>query len=127
MPLAAPVTTASGAFEVLGMMNLDSEVRILEGPRLDSLVLGPNDLASSLGYLNQLDHPKVVQAMETVISKARGAGLFIGSGLDCNEDFTVVLARMGVQWLQVGCDYHYISHAIKSTFAGARARVDKMV
>lgn len=102
---------------------LDEIVKI---PGLDSLALGPNDLASALGYLNQLDHPKVVQAMETVIAKARGAGLFIGSGLDCDEQFAASLARMGVQWLQMGCDYHYLTYAMKTAIAGARSRVGEM-
>ncbi len=77
-------------------------------PGLDSLVLGPNDLAASLGHMNQLEHPDVVAAVEAIIRTARAAGLYIGSGMGADPDYACLMANRGVQWLQVGCDYNYI-------------------
>ncbi len=41
------------------------EIVAVEG--IDSIVIGPADLANSMGYLGQLDHPDVVAAFGTVI------------------------------------------------------------
>src|SRR5688572_11414486 len=70
------------------------EVLQLDG--LDSLVLGPQDLSGSLGRLGETTHPKVVAAMRTVVTKAREAGKFIGSGLGANPKFARLLLDLGV-------------------------------
>jgi len=75
---------------------------------LDSLVLGPWDLSGSLGVLGQVEHPTVVEAIKTTIAKARAANLFVGSGMGADGRYAAVMARRGVQWLQVGADYAYL-------------------
>ena len=74
----------------------------------DSIVIGPADLANSMGYLGQLDHPEVVAAFGTIIEKTKAAGKFVGIGLGADEDFANQAIRWGVQWLQAGCDFSYI-------------------
>jgi 2-keto-3-deoxy-L-rhamnonate aldolase RhmA len=82
--------------------------RILDVPGLDSLVIGPNDLAGSLGHVGQVDHPEVVAAIETVIAKSRRAGRFIGMGMAPEIDRALRAARQGVQWLQCGSDFSFL-------------------
>jgi len=94
------------------------EVLQLEG--LDSLVLGPQDLSGSLGRLGETTHPEVVAAMRTVVTKAREAGKFIGSGLGANPKFARLLLDLGVQWLQAGNDVEYMIRACDGTFADIR-------
>jgi 2-dehydro-3-deoxyglucarate aldolase/4-hydroxy-2-oxoheptanedioate aldolase len=76
-------------------------------PGLDSLVIGPWDISSSLGLLGEIRHPKVLATIETVVEKARGAGLAVGAGMGADPDYARLLIERGVQWLQVGgdCDY----------------------
>jgi 2-keto-3-deoxy-L-rhamnonate aldolase RhmA len=81
---------------------------IVAVPGLDSVVLGPWDLTASLGVLGQLDHPKVVAAIETVIASGRAAGLHIGSGMGADPNYAALMARRGVQWIQAGGDYSYL-------------------
>ncbi len=87
---------------------------IVAVPGLDSIVIGPADLAASLGHTGDPDHSEVSAAIDHIIAKARGAGLFVGAGMGPDARYAVSMARRGVQWLQVGGDYSYmIAHAEK--------------
>jgi 2-keto-3-deoxy-L-rhamnonate aldolase RhmA len=90
------------------------DVLKLEG--LDSLVLGPQDLSGSMGRLGETTHPDVVHVMKTIVSKARSAGKFIGSGLGANPAFARVLIDCGVQWLQSGGDFEYMIRGCERNF-----------
>lgn len=92
-------------------------------PGLDSLVLGPADLASSLGHTNQPEHPEVVAALETIIHTARAAGLYVGSGMGLDADYACLMARRGVQWMQVGGDYDYMIAQMNQIASQVRSRV----
>ena len=96
---------------------------IVSIPGLDSIVLGPWDLSGSLGMLGEVEHPKVVAAMEKVISKACAAGLFVGSGMGLDFEFACAQVRRGVQWLQMGCDCVYLVHAMDQITSGVRSRL----
>lgn len=97
---------------------LDEIVQI-EG--LDSLVVGPYDLSGSMGMLGQVKHPEVLEAIRTIASKARAAGLFVGSGLGTDSDFAKTLAGLGVQWLQAGSDFEFMIRGADALFAEIRA------
>ena len=47
----------------------------MEVPGLDAIGIGRFDLAQSLGYEGQMDHPDVVGALETMTRKARERGI----------------------------------------------------
>ncbi|MFD0679893.1 MULTISPECIES: HpcH/HpaI aldolase family protein [unclassified Paenibacillus] len=51
---------------------------ILAVPGLDAVLIGPHDLSCSLGVPEQYRHPVFVQAVETIIKKARAAGVAAG-------------------------------------------------
>lgn len=82
---------------------------ILAVPGVDSIVLGPMDLSGSYGHLGEVEHPEVVAVIEHVIAKTRAAGRYMGSGMGADPDYAVRMARRGVQWLQFGGDYGYLT------------------
>jgi 2-keto-3-deoxy-L-rhamnonate aldolase RhmA len=96
---------------------------ILAIPGLDSLVLGPMDLSGSFGMLGDVENPTVVKAIETVIAKTRAAGLVVGAGMGLNPDYAALMARRGIQWLQVGSDHSHMIHGMDTITAAIRARV----
>ena len=104
------------------MADLDA---IIDVPGLDSLAIGPWDLSASMGLLGQLDHPDVVAAIETVITKAREAGLSVGCGMGCDQEYACWMARRGVQWVQMGCDHEFLARTMDWAVAGVRNRLDK--
>ncbi|MDO8685142.1 MAG: aldolase/citrate lyase family protein [Clostridiales bacterium] len=81
---------------------------ILEVSGLDSIVIGPWDLSAAFGMLGNVENSEVVRAIETIISKTRAAGLFIGAGMGPDPDYACTMAKRGVQWLQVGGDFGYL-------------------
>ena len=94
---------------------------ILGVPGLDSVVIGPSDLSFSLGALGDVEHPKVVTAIETIVAKTRAAGRFVGAGMGPDAQYAYIMAKRGVQWLQVGSDCGYLYRffdLIRSTFCG---------
>lgn len=61
---------------VPAMESLDA---ILDTDGLDAILIGPHDLSSSLGIAEQYDDPRFLDAVETILGKARKAG--IGAGI----------------------------------------------
>ena len=94
---------------------------ILAIPGLDSIALGPWDLSASLGLLGDVEHPTVVEAMDSIITRTRAAGLFVGAGMAPDARFAVNMARRGVQWLQVGDDCGYMILAMDQITEAMRA------
>jgi 4-hydroxy-2-oxoheptanedioate aldolase len=52
---------------------------ILAVADLDAVLIGPHDLSCSLGVPEQWEHPKFLKACETILGKARAAG--VGAGI----------------------------------------------
>lgn len=96
------------AVQIETLQALESIDDILAVPGLDSLVIGPWDISAALGVLGDIKHPKVDEAIETIITKTRAAGLFIGAGMGTDPEFACAMAERGVQWLQVGADFGYM-------------------
>ena len=49
-------------------------------PGLDGVLIGPHDLSCSLGMPEEYGRPEFLAACETILRKARAAG--IGAGID---------------------------------------------
>lgn len=96
------------AVQIENVQALAALDEILAIPGLDSIVLGPWDLSASMGLLGEVEHPQVVEAIDTIIAKSRAAGRFVGAGMGTNVDFAAKMAKRGVQWLQVGDDCGYL-------------------
>lgn len=58
---------------------LDHLDEILDIPGVDVLFVGPNDLAQSLGFPGQPNHPDVVKVADQVIAKCKNAGIRTGT------------------------------------------------
>ena len=97
---------------------IDEIVRV---PGLDSVVIGPWDLSGSLGMLGDVEHHRVLAAVDRVVAAAREAGIFVGSGMGVSADYALTMAARGCQWLQVGGDHGYLVWAADQLMAAIRA------
>jgi 4-hydroxy-2-oxoheptanedioate aldolase len=88
--------------------NLDD---ILAVPGLTALMIGPNDLAGSMGFIGQPNRPEVRQAMETIIAKARRKGIPVGYASGADPDDLLEWAKKGAQWLLMGGDFSLLLRA----------------
>ncbi len=90
--------------ETVGAMNeLDQIVSL---PGLDGLVIGPVDLAMSLGCHGDSDQPAVQQAISVIAAKARAAGMPFGTGRPVDDQ--AEWARRGATLLAMGDDEMFI-------------------
>jgi 2-keto-3-deoxy-L-rhamnonate aldolase RhmA len=75
---------------------LDALDDILAVPGLDGVLIGPHDLSCSLGVPEQYRHPLFVQAIETIIRKARAAGVTAGIHYFFGVDQEIEWGKLGM-------------------------------
>jgi 2-keto-3-deoxy-L-rhamnonate aldolase RhmA len=100
--------------------NLDA---ILATDGLAGIVIGPNDLAGSMGHTGRPDHPEVQKSIDTVITRARAANRFVGIGASAEPAALADWARRGVQWVMAGADFVLLQKAAAQTVAATRAKL----
>jgi 2-keto-3-deoxy-L-rhamnonate aldolase RhmA len=100
--------------------NLDA---ILATEGLAGIVIGPNDLAGSMGHSGRPDHPDVQKTIDVVISRTRAANKFVGIGAGADPEALADLARRGVQWLTAGADFVLLQKATVQTVTATRAQL----
>lgn len=100
--------------------NLDE---ILAVPGLTSVLVGPNDLAGSMGLMGQPEHPRVLSAMETVVARARAAGVFASVAIGGGPEAFSAWVQRGVSWISVGGDIGFMLSAARHLVARVRAAV----
>ncbi len=111
--------------ETLEALEAIEEIVKIEG--LDSIVIGPWDLSAALGVLGDVEHPKVVAAIELIVSKARAAGVYIGAGMPGDPEYAYLMAERGIQWLQVGSDYGYLISSLDRITSSVRSRLSTLL
>ncbi len=91
---------------------LDNLDEIVSVPGLTSVVVGPNDLAGSLGHPGEPRHPDVCRAIDTVIAKGRKARLPVGlAGLGDPDDLAAWIKK-GIAWAPIGVDFGLLVRGI---------------
>ncbi len=78
------------------MENLDD---ILSIPGLDAVLIGPHDLSISLGIPEEYNNPYFLQAVDTIIQKARSRG--IGAGIHATYPDAL---QHEIRWAQMGAN-----------------------
>jgi 4-hydroxy-2-oxoheptanedioate aldolase len=102
------------------MENLDG---ILSVPGLDSLYIGPNDLAISLGYppSGVPTDKAVLDAIKTIVEGAKRHGIY--AGIHCGSTtMAKEMIAMGFQFVTLLADNALLASAAKSTVAEMRQR-----
>jgi 2-keto-3-deoxy-L-rhamnonate aldolase RhmA len=86
------------------------------------LVIGPNDLAASLGHPGEARHPDVVRAIDTVLAKAGRAGIPAGLAAGGEPEVFLEWIRKGARWLSIGSDFWLLVRAISQLTDAVRDR-----
>lgn len=85
-----------------------AEIAAVDG--VDAVLVGPADLAASLGMLGQQNHPDVVAAVESVIEAGRSAGTPVG--VNAFDPATADrYAAAGAAFVLVGADVTLLARA----------------
>lgn len=80
--------------------NLDA-IAAVDG--VDGVFIGPADLSASMGYVGQLTHPKVLDAIEDAITRVNRAGKAAGI-LTTDETLAKHYLALGALFVAVGLD-----------------------
>jgi len=93
---------------------------ILEVPGLDSLVLGPNDLSASMGLPAQRTHPKVLDAITSVVTRAHARGMLVGIGAADEPQEIRHWVAQGARWSLIGADFGLLAQVADRKLAAVR-------
>jgi 2-keto-3-deoxy-L-rhamnonate aldolase RhmA len=83
---------------------------VLSVPGIDTILVGPNDLAAALGHTGEIGHAHIEAAYGTIVERARAhgipAGAWAGSPAQARQR-----RDQGYAWATVGTDYGFMASA----------------
>lgn len=94
------------------MENLEE---ILTTPGIDAYLIGPNDLAASLGHLGDIHHPEVEKAIENIVERGKKVGVPGGFASAPVEECKQRIAQ-GFQMITLGSDLDFLQRGVQDTF-----------
>jgi len=92
---------------------VDNLAEIVRVPGLTSIVVGPNDLASSMGFPGQPGHPKVKATIEGVAKIAGEARMPIGLAWGADEKEIHDWHAKGIKWFSLANDFTLLTGYVK--------------
>jgi 2-keto-3-deoxy-L-rhamnonate aldolase RhmA len=127
-PLLAEYLTSRNADRTL-IINVESVPalaaldEILDVPGLDAVLIGPHDLTTSLGIPEDYRHPRYMEAVETIIGKARARN--IGAGIHATYvhalEHEVAWMKLGMNLIVHGSDITAFSRAMRQDLDALKA------
>lgn len=99
-----------------GLENIEEIVKVAG---IDAILIGPNDLAASLGWIGQLEHPQVLEAIDHIASTCRDAGVALGFFGGTAAAVRPYIEK-GFKLITVGVDTLFLLHAAQQTLAALR-------
>lgn len=90
---------------------------------LDALLIGTADLSYSIGHPLQTDHPRVQEAINTIISKCNTTGMPVGIAVDGTAQDFIQWFKRGINFIPLGMDFQWISEAGGSILQEMRAAI----
>ncbi|MEZ4621730.1 MAG: aldolase/citrate lyase family protein [Caldilineaceae bacterium] len=90
---------------------------------LDAVLIGPHDLSCSLGIPEQYTHPRYVEAVETIITKARAAGLGAGNHIAYANGMEqeIAWAKLGANLIVHGMDISAFRNGMRQDIDAIKA------
>lgn len=108
---------AVGAVEHIDALKTIHEV--VATPGIDLLVIGPGDLATSMGLKGRIDHPDVQAAMKTLEQAILPSSVALG-GVATTPDQIAAMTAKGYRTLAVGFDWSLLQRGIQSLIGNPR-------
>jgi|YNPMSStandDraft_1061717.scaffolds.fasta_scaffold18818_1 2-keto-3-deoxy-L-rhamnonate aldolase RhmA len=104
--------------DVQGVGNLD-EIFAVDG--IDAVLVGPADLSLSMGILGQWEHPRFLEALQTILAAGRRYGIPVGYPADDSSAHAIRRLKEGFQFVTAGMDSLYVQKAARETLKALRA------
>lgn len=91
---------------------------------LDAVQIGPHDLSTSLGVPEQYTHPKFVNAVDTIIRRARAAGVGAGIHFWDSVEQEIRWAKLGANLIMHSADTFLFARQLRADVARFRSELD---
>lgn len=98
---------------------------IIEGGGIDVVEIGRHDLSASYGVPGETRHPRVLEAVDTVIKACRDRNVAVG-GYGRSRDDAEDLLRRGVRWMICQSDLTLLNWGFKTSIDVVRAAVREL-
>ena len=102
--------------QVESVQALDNLDAIAQVDGVDGIFIGPADLAASMGYLGQTEHPTVRAAIERAIGQVQAAGKAVGI-LATDTAYARQCIAQGVRFIAIGVDTTLLAQATRNLLA----------
>lgn len=124
MDAAAYIRQAkTGIWKVMQIEHIDG-VNDLDGilsvPGVDSIVVGPFDLAASMGHIGNPGHDEVKKAMDTIARKTSSKGIPLGVSMLNDVPAIREWILRGIDWITLDTDVVHIVRGARETLRNTR-------
>lgn len=102
------------------LQSLERLPEIAAVPGVDSIFIGPSDLAASMGMLGDIANPAVQEKLKLGAAMCRDLGKPCGI-IGANPDFVAKFADYGYSWIAIGSDMAFMIGRAQEWLAKARA------
>ena len=93
--------------------------QIVEAKGVDVAVIGPGDMATSLGHYGQIDHPEVQAAMQTAEKSILKSGIALG-GVAYPAEQANRMAEIGYRLIILGIDCTLLQKGAAAVLQGVK-------
>ncbi len=94
---------------------------IVDVPGIDALLIGPFDLSGSLGVLGEIDHPRVLEAVDTIRAACDKAGVPLG--IFANDvSMAKQYIEQGFSLIALGMDVSFLWESALQALSDVRPR-----
>ncbi|MCE7996405.1 MAG: 2,4-dihydroxyhept-2-ene-1,7-dioic acid aldolase [Roseivirga sp.] len=100
-----------------GVENIE---QIVDVPGVDVIFIGPYDLSASMGLMGQLDHPRVLEAIERVEKVCKDKGIHLGYFGMTAESVQPYIEK-GYRLITCGTDTGFLIEGAGKTLSGLRS------
>jgi 2-keto-3-deoxy-L-rhamnonate aldolase RhmA len=113
--------------EILLVMQIETQAgldhmdEILSVPGLDVALIGPYDLSTSLGVPGEVNHPRMVRAIDGFLKGCRRHGVVPGNFVTTVDDGRAWLRR-GMRFLIYGADFMLLMERSREVLAAFRSK-----
>lgn len=94
---------------------------ILAVPGLTSIVVGPNDLAASLGYTGQPRHAEVLATIDSILAAGRAAKVPVGLAVGDDVEAIKHWIERGAAWIAISADFALLARYAEQLVGQVRA------
>jgi 2-keto-3-deoxy-L-rhamnonate aldolase RhmA len=109
--------------QIEDIATLDMLDEYLSVPGVDAVAIGPNDLSGTTGFFRQHDHPANSGAIDTIMARAKAAGIPVCTGVVSRPDQQRDLIARGVLLLTVTTDVELLAGGAAHSLAANRAAI----